>query len=49
MTSLWSMLYAADAGVISQSPEQPRKVMGAIVVACEAFCLTLSEAKTKIM
>ena len=31
-TSLWGMLYADDAGVVSQSPEQFRKKMGVIVV-----------------
>ena len=43
------MLYADDAGVVSQSPEQPRKMMGVIVVVCAAFGLTVSEAKTEIM
>ena len=45
---LWGMLYADDAGV-SQSPEQPRKMMKVIVVACAAFRLTVWEAKTEIM
>ena len=35
------MLYADDAGVVSQSPEQLRKML--------AFGLTVSEAKTEIM
>ena len=43
------MLYADDAGVVSQSPEQLRKMMGVIVVVCVAFGLTVSEAKTEIM
>ena len=43
------MLYAYDAGVVSQSPEQLRKIMGVIVVVCAAFGLTVSEAKTEIM
>ena len=43
------MLYADDAGFVSQSPEQLRKVMGVIVVVCATFALTLSEAKTEIM
>ena len=30
-TSLWGMLYADDAGVVSQSLEQLRKMMGVIV------------------
>ena len=45
------MLYADDAGVVSQSPEQLRKMMGVIVVVvCAAFgIITVSEAKTEIM
>ena len=48
-TSTWGMLYADDTGVISQSPEHPRKMMGVIVVVCAAFGLTVSEIKTEIM
>ena len=44
-----SMLYADDAGVVSQSLEQLRKMMGVIVVVCAAFGLTVSEAKTEMM
>ena len=43
------MLYADDAGAVSQSPEQLRKMMGVIVVVCAAFGLTVPEAKTEIM
>ena len=43
------MLYADDAGVVSQLPEQLRKMMGVIVVVCAAFGLTVPEAKTEIM
>ena len=43
------MLYADDAGVVSQSPEQPRKMMGVIMVACVALGLIVSETKTEIM
>ena len=43
------MLYADDAAVVSQSPEQLRKMMVVIVTVCEAFGLTVSEAKTEIM
>ena len=46
---LWDMLYADDAGVVSQPPEQLRKMLGVIVVVCAAFGLTLSEAKTEIV
>ena len=48
-TSLWGMLYADDAGVFSQSPEQLKKLMWVSVVVCVAFDLTISEAKTEIM
>ena len=48
-TPLWGMLYADDAVVVSQSPEQMRKMIGAILVVCAAFGLTISEAKTEIM
>ena len=48
-TPLWGMLHANDAGVMSQSPEQLRKMVGVIVVACPAFGLAVSEAKTEIM
>ena len=48
-TPLWGMLYADDAGVVSQSREQLRKMMGVIVVVCAAFGLTVSEAKTEII
>ena len=48
-TPLWGMLYADDAGVVSRSPEQLRKMMEVIVVVCAAFGLTVSEAKTDIM
>ena len=47
-TPLWGMIYADDAGVVSRSPEQLRKMMGVIVVVCAAFGLTVSEAKTEI-
>ena len=48
-TPLWGMLYADDAGVVSQSPEQLKKMMGVIVVVCAAFGLPVSKAKTEIM
>ena len=43
------MLYADDAGAVSQSPEELRKMMGVIVVVCAAFGLTVSEAEAEIM
>ena len=48
-TPLWGMLYADDAGVVSRSPEQLRKLMEVIVVVCAAFGLTASAARTEIM
>ena len=43
------MFYADDAGVLLQSPEQLRRMMGVFVVVRAAFGLTVSEAKTEIM
>ena len=43
------MLYADDAGVVAQSSEPLRKMVGGVVVVCAAFGLTVSEAKTEIM
>ena len=48
-TSLWGMLYADNAGVVSQLPEQLRKMMEVIVVVCAVFGLIVSEAKTELM
>ena len=48
-TPLWGMLYADDAGAVSQSPEQLRKMEGVIVAVCAAFVLIVSEAKTESM
>ena len=48
-TSLWGMLYADDAGVVSRLPKKLRKMMVVIVVVCAGFGLTVSEAKTEIM
>ena len=49
MTPFWGMLYVDDAEVVSQSPEQLRKMTGVIVIVCAASGLIVSEAKTKIM
>ena len=43
------MLYVDDAGAISQSAEQLRKIMGVIMAVSAAFGLTVSEAMTEIM
>ena len=49
MQRLWGMLYADDAGIVSRSSEGLERMMTAIVTACSAFGLTVSEAKTEIM
>ena len=41
-TLVWGMLYYDDVGVVSQSLEKLRKMMGVIVVVCAAFGLTVS-------
>ena len=48
-TPLWGMLYADDAGVVSQSPKELRKMMEVIVVVCGVWPRTVLEAKTEIM
>ena len=40
-TPVWGMLYADDAGVVSQSPEQLRKMVRVIVVVCAVFGFTV--------
>ena len=47
--TLWAMLYADDAGIVSRSPNGLERMMTVIVTACDAFGLTVSEAKTEIM
>ena len=49
VTSLWGMLYADEAEIVSQSPDQPRKMMGVLVVVWAAFGLIVSKANTKVM
>ena len=46
---LWGMLYADDAGIVSQSSEGLERMMTVIVTACSSFGLTVSEAKTEMM
>ena len=43
------MLHPDEPGVVSQSLEQPRKMIGVVVVVCAAFGLAVSKAKTEIM
>ena len=47
--TLWVMLYADDAGIVSRSSERLERMMTAIVTACSSFGLTVSVAKTEIM
>ena len=48
-TLLWGMLYADNAGIVSQPPEKLCTMMRVIVVVCVAFGLTISEAKTETL
>ena len=46
----WGMLYADNAGVVSQSTDQLRGMIGMIVVVYAAFgFFTVSEVKTEII
>ena len=47
--SVWGMLYADNAGIVSRSSEGLERMMAVIVTACSSFRLTVSEAKTVIM
>ena len=46
---LWDMFYFNIPGVVSQLPEQLRKMMDVIEFAYAPFALTVLEAKTEIM
>ena len=48
-TSVWGMLYADDAGIVSKSAEGPAKMMTVIVTVFEAAGLTVSDQKTETM
>ncbi|CAM9699765.1 unnamed protein product [Sphacelaria rigidula] len=47
--SLWSMLCADDACIVSRTPSSLEKMMTVIVTICGEFALTASEAKTNTM
>ena len=47
--TLWGMLYADHAGIVSRSPEGLENMIMVIVTTCAAFRLTVSEAKPEIM
>ena len=48
-TTLWGVINADNTGVVSQPPEQLRKMMVAIMVVSAAFDLIVLEAKTETM
>ena len=47
--TLWGMLYAEDAVIVSMSAEGLAKMMAIIVTVYEATDLTVSERKTETM
>ena len=47
--TLWAVLYADDAGIVSRSPNGLEGMMAVIVTACAALGLTVSEAKVEVM
>ena len=47
--SVWGMLYADDAGIVSKSAEGLAKIMTVIVTVFEATGPTVSEKKTETM
>ena len=47
--TVWGMLYADDAEVVSTSPRGLTRMMDVVVVACQEFELTVSEKKTEAM
>ena len=47
--TVWAMLYADDACIVSRSPQGLAKMMEVIVEICRAFALTVSAKKTETM
>ena len=47
--SVWGMLYADDACIVSRSPEGLAKMMEVIVEVCRPFALLVSVRKTETM
>ena len=47
--TVWGMLYADDAGVVSTSSRGLVRMMDVIVVVCQESGLTVSEKKTEAM
>ena len=48
-STIWSMLYADDAAIVSKSPASLAKMMTAVVEVCGAYGLTVAERKTETM
>ena len=48
-STIWSMLYADDAAIVSRSPASLAKMMTAVVEVCGAYGLTVAERKTEAM
>ena len=47
LRAAWGMLYADDACIVSQSPQELAKMMEVIVDVCQLFALTASAKKTE--
>ena len=47
--TVWAMLYADDACMVSRSPQGLAKMMEVIVEVCRAFALTVTAKKTETM
>ena len=48
-STIWSMLYADDAAIVSRSPASLTRMMTALVEVCGAYGLTVAERKTETM
>ena len=48
-STIWSMMYADDAAIVSRSPASLAKMMTAVVEVCGAYGLTVAERKTETM
>ena len=47
--TVWGILYADDACIVSRSPQGLGKMMEVVVEVCRAFALTVSAKKTETM
>ena len=46
-STIWSMLYADDAAIVSRLSASLAKIMTAVVEVCGAYVLTVAERKTQ--